>query len=246
MSAMEKLADYTREYEEKIAELERLKEELRKEKEKYEELYREYMEFKRKGWREAYKEAKEYLRKLLREGEEVLKRAKDREELRKFIEEKEKQLKLFVPEEKKEPIKEGDWVEFMGKRGKVLQIRDNKAYVNFDGMKMWVNVEALKRIEKVEKREEPVPKGSLGRAEINLIGIDANTALIELEKFIEEAHSAGYKSVKVIHGIGKGVLKKVVQEFLSKSDKVKFYREAYPREGGAGVTIVFLKGEEEE
>ncbi|RLJ70577.1 DNA mismatch repair protein MutS2 [Hydrogenivirga caldilitoris] len=241
MSAMEKLSDYTREYEEKLEELENLKEELSKEKEKYEELYREYMEFKRRGWKEAYKEAKEYLRKLINEGQEVLKKAKTKEELEDFIREQEKQLKLFMPREEKEEIKVGDMVEFMGKKGRVSQIKEGKAYVNLEGMRIWIDIDSLIKLKKTPGKKEPqVPKGTLARTEINLIGMDANTALLELEKFIEEAYAAGHKSVRVVHGIGKGVLKQVVHEFLSKSDKVRFYREAYPKEGGSGVTMVYL------
>ena len=244
MTATEKLSDYTREYEDKIAELERLKEDLSKEKEKYEDLYREYMEFKKRGWKTAYKEAKEYLRKLLAEGQEVLKKAKSKEDLEDFIREQEKQLRLFVPKEEREEIKVGDLVEFMGKKGRVSQIKDNRAYVNLEGMKAWVKLDDLTKLKEKPpkpKAEPPTPKVSLSKTEINLVGMDANTAVIELEKFIEEAYSAGHRSVKVVHGIGKGVLKKVVQEFLSKSDKVRFYRDAYPREGGAGVTVVFLE-----
>jgi len=242
MSAMEKLAGYTREYEEKLSELEKLRGELQKEKEKYEELYREYMEFKKRGWKEAYREAKNYLRRLMEEGREVLRSMKTEEDLESFIKEQEKQLELFAPKEEREPVKEGDSVEFMGKKGKVIQIKDGKAYVALEGMKVWVDLDALKRIRE-EKREEPrpAPRGTLARSEVNLIGMDANTALIELEKFIEEAHASGLRSIKIVHGIGKGVLKRVVHEFLSKSDKVKFYREAYPREGGSGVTIAFLR-----
>ncbi len=244
MGAVEKLSDYTREYERKLSEIERLKEELSREKEKYEALSKEYLEFKKRGWKEAYREAKSYLRKLLTEGEELLKRAKDREELRRFVEEQEKQLSLFVPKEV-EKIEVGDWVEFMGKEGKVTQIKEGKARVSFEGMKAWVPLESLRKVEKKRKAELPTtPKGSLSRTEINLIGMDANTALVELERFLSEAYYAGHKSVKVIHGVGKGVLKSVVHEFLSKSDKVRFYREAYPREGGAGVTVVFLKDSE--
>jgi len=241
MDAMEKLSDYTREYEEKLSELERLREELTKEKEKYEELYREYMEFKKRGWKEAYKEAKDYLRKLVNEGQEVLKRAKTKEELEEFIREQEKQLKLFMPREEKQEVRVGDLVEFMGKRGRVSQIKNGKAYVNLEGMKLWVDVDSLKKVkEPPPKREVSTPKGSISKTEINLIGMDANTALLELEKFLEEAYASGHKSVKIVHGIGKGVLKRVVHEFLSKSERVRFYREAYPKEGGAGVTVVYL------
>jgi len=103
MSAVEKLTDYTHEYERKLRELEKL--ELKREKERYEELYREFMEFKKKGWKEAYREARNYLRKLITEGQEILRKARDPEDLRKFVEEQEKQLALFVPAEE---IKVGD------------------------------------------------------------------------------------------------------------------------------------------
>ena len=55
--------------------------------------------------------------------------------------------------------------------------------------------------------------------------------------FLKEARAMGVK--KVIHGIG--VVKRVLQEFLKHYEKVVFYREGYPREGGSGVSIVFLE-----
>lgn len=242
MSAVEKLTDYTHEYERKLSELEELRKELKREKERYEELYREFMELKRKGWKEAYREARSYLRKLVAEGQEILKKAKDPEDLRRFVEEQEKQLALFVPAEE---IKVGDRVEFMGKRGKVLQIKNGRAYVALEGMRMWVDLKALTRApEEAKKRDVPSGKAQ-PRGELNLIGMDANTALLELERFVEEAHAAGLTSVKIIHGVGTGVLRSVVHEFLSRCDRVKFFRSAYPKEGGAGVTIAFLKGTEE-
>ncbi len=243
MSAMERLADYTREYEEKLAQIERLREELQREKARYEELYREYMEFKRKGWKEAYREAKSYLRELMEKGRKILEGA-NKEELERFVKQQEQQLELFTP---KEDIKEGDTVEFMGKRGKVLRVKEGKAYVAFEGMRAWVNLDGLKRViaEGGRHEERPPLRGTLSKTEINLLGMDTDTALIELEKFIEEAYASGHRSVKIVHGIGRGVLKRAVHEFLSKSERVKFYREAYPREGGAGVTVAFLKAPEE-
>ncbi len=241
MELMEKLSKYTSEYEEKLSELSRLREELEKEKRRYEELKAEFEELKRKGWKEAYREAKSYLRKLALEGENLLKGMKSEKELKEFIEKQEKQLKLFVPE-KKEEIKVGDFVEFMGRKGKVLQLKEDKAQLNLEGMKLWVSVDKLKKVSKEAMPKAPqLTEGPQSKTELNLLGMDSDTALIELEKFLEEVYSAGYKTVKIVHGIGKGVLKRAVQEFLSKSPKVKFFRDAYPREGGAGVTVVFLK-----
>ncbi len=238
ISAMEKLTDYTHEYQKKLSELEKLKEELKSEKERYEELYREYMEFKRRGWKDAYREARNYLKRLFAEGQELLRKAKKPEDLEKFIEEQERQLALFVPPEE---IRTGDRVEFMGKRGKVLQIKNSRAYVALEGMKLWVDLRALRRVEETEERKETTLRGSAPRGEINLIGMDANTALIELERFVEEAYAGGLTSVKIVHGVGTGVLRNVVHEFLSTCERVRFFRSAYPREGGSGVTIAFLR-----
>jgi len=106
----------------------------------------------------------------------------------------------------------------------VLQIRNGRAYVALEGMKLWVDLKALsKTTEEAGRRDIPAGRAQ-PRGEINLIGMDANTALIELERFVEEAHAGGLTSVKIVQ---------------------RFFRSAYPKEGGAGVTIAFLKGAEE-
>ena len=63
----------------------------------------------------------------------------------------------------------------------------------------------------------------------------------ELMKFLDKAHLSGAKIVKIIHGIGNGVLKKVCEEVLEETPYVVFYREGTPKEGGAGVTIAQLE-----
>ncbi len=246
ISAMERLSDYTKEYERKLEELEKLKKELEEEKSKYQELRQELENIKKRGWKEAYKEARKYLRELALKGEELLRKARDKKDIEAFIKDQEKQLSLFVSKEEIR-IEAGDKVEFMGKKGKVLEVKGNKARVNFDGMKLWISIEHLKKI------EEEIPKGAesphlrgYSKTEINLIGMDRDTAIVELERFLEEAFSSGHKSVKVVHGLGKGILKRAVQEFLSRHPRVKFFRDAYPREGGAGVTVVFLEEQEED
>ena len=51
-------------------------------------------------------------------------------------------------------------------------------------------------------------------------------------------------SVRVIHGKGKVILKKRVQEVLSKNPMVESFRDASPGAGGWGASIVELKKEE--
>jgi len=248
IKAMEKLSDYVKKYEEEFRKLEELRKELQKEREEVEKLRKEYEEAKRKGWKEAYKEAREYLRKLVQESEEVLKKAKERKEIKEFISKKREEIEKFVPR-KPQKIEVGDIVEFMGKKGKVLEVKGNKALVLVDHLRMWLDTKELQKVGKAEVQRETkvtVQTPVIGKKDtLNLIGKDVESALKELEKFIEEAHSAGYKVVKVIHGIGSGKLKSAVREVLSKNEKVKFFRDAYPKEGGSGVTVVYLEYGEE-
>jgi DNA mismatch repair protein MutS2 len=234
-----KLSDLTRDYQEKLEEVEKLKEELRREKEKYERIYEEYMEFKRRAWKEVYREAREFLNRLAEEGRQLLKRAKSPKEIEEFIRKQEDQIKLF--REEKTDLKVGDTVEFMGKKGKVVEIKGSKAKVVSGNMRIWVSLDNLSKVEEKVEEVRRIASITPVKGEINLLGMDAETALLELERFLEEAYSAGLGSVKVIHGIGKGVLKRAVRDFLSKHEKVKFFRDAYPREGGAGVTVVFFR-----
>ena len=48
--------------------------------------------------------------------------------------------------------------------------------------------------------------------------------------------------VRIVHGHGMGVLKRVVAELLSGNTNVEKFYSADPHEGGAGATIVELKG----
>jgi len=74
--------------------------------------------------------------------------------------------------------------------------------------------------------------------EISLTGLSVEEAISKLDKFLDSAFASGVKMAKVIHGVG--VLKKAVTDYLSSSSYVVFYRDAYPKEGGPGTTIVYF------
>jgi DNA-nicking Smr family endonuclease len=62
-----------------------------------------------------------------------------------------------------------------------------------------------------------------------------------LEDYIIECVKAGIFSLRIIHGKGKGVQKKRVQQLLKINPKVKSFQDAPPEAGGWGATIVELK-----
>ena len=62
-----------------------------------------------------------------------------------------------------------------------------------------------------------------------------------LDNYLEECLKAGFSSVRIIHGKGKGIQKKRVQGILKKNPKVKSFSDAPPNAGGWGATLVELR-----
>jgi DNA mismatch repair protein MutS2 len=235
--AKEDLEGLIKEYQKRLREVEQAKEELERMKAEYSSLLALSEEVKEKAYREGMSRALQYLQGIEREAEELLKSARERQKIKQFVKEKKQEV---MKELKEEPVKVGDWVEFMGSKGRVLEVREDKVQVSFGGVKAWVEKQRLKKAHPpVEQEGYSFEINKRFPTEINLIGLSTEEALYKLESFLKEAKALGVKSVKVIHGTG--VLQRVVEEFLEGSDLVVFRREGYPREGGAGVSVVFLE-----
>ena len=73
--------------------------------------------------------------------------------------------------------------------------------------------------------------------EINLIGKTVDEALMELDKYLDDAYLAHLKSVCIVHGKGTGALRKAVQGHLKRQKYVKAFHLGEFGEGDAGVTI---------
>ena len=77
--------------------------------------------------------------------------------------------------------------------------------------------------------------------EINVIGRTAEEALDLVDEFLDRAYTAGRARLRVIHGFGKGILRRNLHEmFVSHPHVEKFY-PASQGEGGGGATIVELR-----
>jgi DNA mismatch repair protein MutS2 len=235
--AKEDLEELIKEYQKKLREVEQAKEELERMKAEYSSLLAISEEVKERAYREGVSRALQYLQEIEREAEELLKSARERQKIKQFVGGKKQEV---MKELKEEAVKVGDWVEFMGSRGRVLEIKEDKVQVSFGSVKAWVERQKLKKAHPpIEQEEYSLEVKKKLPTEINLIGLSTEEALYKLESFLKEAKALGVKSVKVIHGTG--VLKRVVENFLEGSELVVFRREGYPREGGAGVSVVFLE-----
>ncbi|TCK05224.1 endonuclease MutS2 [Phorcysia thermohydrogeniphila] len=229
---------------EKRAEVERLKEELERKRRELEEKEREVRE-------RALKEIRSFIEELERKSQEVFKKAhsqKVRQEIKQIIvtaKSREEALSEIKP---KREAKVGDTVKILksGRKGKVIEIDKNRklAKVLVGNLKVDVKLSQLEVVEETPVKQETVgidaPKPKRFFPELKILGMRGEEALRAVEQFLDDASILGIKRVKIIHGHGEGILKRLVREYLKESPYVKSFRSGSIEEGGDGVTIVEL------
>jgi DNA mismatch repair protein MutS2 len=88
---------------------------------------------------------------------------------------------------------------------------------------------------------EAGPRWDVSYREINVIGKRAEEAREEVDKFLDSASMASVDRVRIVHGHGMGILRRVIGELLATNPHVEKYYPAPPAEGGTGATVVELK-----
>ncbi|HSR68904.1 MAG TPA: endonuclease MutS2 [Acidobacteriota bacterium] len=211
--------------------------------------------------KEFEKTLEKWAREFKRQGDRYLKSVKDRFEsakARRQLQQKQAALKEAfrrqvrrersqdVEGESQSPpsLQAGDWVShtLFGKRGKVIRVEEGQAHVDFGGKRMDCPLEQLKAEEKESGGKRKLPKNvslQASQAEVspqlNLIGRTVEEAVIEADKYLDQAVLSEHREVRIIHGHGTGRLKEAVGEFLKTHPHVRSYK----RDGGA--TFVTLR-----
>ena len=72
---------------------------------------------------------------------------------------------------------------------------------------------------------------------LDLRGKRGDMAIESLMQYIDESIMLDMKEVKILHGKGNGILKKLVREYLQKYPNIRCFDERTEL-GGAGITIV--------
>ncbi|WP_088033081.1 endonuclease MutS2 [Evansella clarkii] len=150
---------------------------------------------------------------------------------------------------KKQKLLPGDEVKVISfnQKGHIVeQVNDKEYFVQLGMMKMKVKSGDLLYIDRpkqVEKSPLSTVRGkdSHVKTELDLRGERFEDAMLEVEKYLDDAVLAGYNQVSIIHGKGTGALRKGVQELLKTHRNVKGVRMGGMNEGGSGVTVVSLK-----
>jgi DNA mismatch repair protein MutS2 len=62
-----------------------------------------------------------------------------------------------------------------------------------------------------------------------------------VEQFLDQACLEGLPRVRIVHGVGMGILRKALRAYLKQHPQVTRVSEPPQHEGGAGATIVELR-----
>ncbi|MBR2568300.1 MAG: endonuclease MutS2 [Paenibacillus sp.] len=193
------------------------------------------------------------LRLLAMEGEKV--KEHELTNARKRLDEAAPAKKLAAKAAKKKPagvIESGDEVKVysLNQKGHVVEISGNEAVVQLGIMKMKVRKDDMELIASA-KQQAPEKqrsganvkrtRGENVRSELDLRGENLEEAIMEVDRFLDEALLGNLTLVYIIHGKGTGVLRSGIQEFLKRHKHVKSYRNGAFNEGGMGVTVAELK-----
>lgn len=150
-------------------------------------------------------------------------------------------------------LQPGDEVKLpsVNQKGYIVELSGTKeAVVQFGIMKMKVNVSDLEFLSSAPDQPAPALRKATTvkrtrdeniRSELDLRGANLEEAIMETDRFIDEAFLGNLGQIYIIHGKGTGVLRTGIQEYLRKHRHVKSYRLGNYNEGGAGVTVAELE-----
>jgi len=134
----------------------------------------------------------------------------------------------------------GHVVEVSGRKDAMVQLGIMKMKVSLDDLELQQSAPAAKPKQKPVTGMKRTRDDNV-KSELDLRGTNLEEALMETDRFIDEAFLANLGQVYIIHGKGTGALQKGVQNHLKRHKSVSSYRNGMPSEGGFGVTVVELK-----
>jgi DNA mismatch repair protein MutS2 len=149
-----------------------------------------------------------------------------------------------------EELKPGDWVKLTDSEttGQIIELIKDNVVIAIGDLR---TVAKRKRVIKVSKSS--VPKDirrnfnshtsdlASFSPEIDVRGMRTEDALHAIEKLFDRALMMGFNNLKIIHGKGDGILRKMIRQYLKKYDQVDRLEDEHADRGGDGITYAYLK-----
>lgn len=149
----------------------------------------------------------------------------------------------------------GDFVRVKdnGAVAEVLAIRKKEAEVSIGELKSTVKLTRLEKISNTEMKKEK-------KTYSKRIGFDTNSKMLDfspnldirgkrgeeilpvVQSFVDDGYMLGLKDLRIVHGKGDGILREITRNLLKGMSQVAKMEDEHADRGGAGVTLVTLKG----
>lgn len=247
---------------ERTKRLEKQELELKTSLAKYQTLYAELETKKKDIISKAKEDASNLLRQTNKEIEKTIRHIKENKAERKETSRVRKNLQSLTervgdagqPEVRPaESLSEGDRVRIKGQEGTgvILSVQGKNATVQFGLLK------SVTKLENLEKSTVPVAKEVVTRlrsaginvqekrvnfnSTLDIRGKRVDEVIGIVDQFMDTAILLGQGELKILHGKGEGVLRKVVRDHLRRYREVESIRDEHIESGGDGITVVVLK-----
>ena len=152
-------------------------------------------------------------------------------------------------------IQIGDFVRVKdnGAIAEVLAIRKKEAEVSIGELKSTLKLNRLEKISNTEMKKEK-------KTYTKRIGFDTNNKMLDfspnldirgkrgeeilpvVQGFVDDGYMLGLKDLRIVHGKGDGILREISRNLLKGMSQVAKIEDEHADRGGAGVTLVTLKG----
>lgn len=171
---------------------------------------------------------------------------KEKKEIKEEIKEIDEALLQQIKVEQR-ALKKGDFVKYRGsgQTGNIESIKRQKAEVIFGTVKMTMALRDLTlanepvAIKTTSSIQSDLLDSQLDfKEKIDIRGLRKSEALDILEKYFDEALMLNIPKLYIIHGLGDGVLKRVVHDKLREYNNVESVYHPKHEEGGLGVSVV--------
>jgi DNA mismatch repair protein MutS2 len=247
---------------ERLKKTERQENDLKQSLAKYQTLSSELETRKKEIINKAKEEASGLLRDTNREIEKTIRHIRENQahkretqKVRKNLQDITQRVEPEVKPQKRsvEELKEGDRVRIIGQdgSGRILSIQGKNATVQFGELKSITKIEKLEKITAAVEKEIVTRLRSVGldvfqkrsnfSDTLDVRGKRAEEVIPLLDQFMDTAILLGQGELKILHGKGEGVLRKVVRDHLKRYKEVASANDEHVERGGDGITVVVLK-----
>ncbi|NLK71624.1 MAG: endonuclease MutS2 [Clostridiales bacterium] len=247
-------------------EIKKLKDELDRKSLKLEEQREKILQDAKNEARKILKETKAYADNIINELHKLETITDDKERnrsiegLRKNIKNKFSEVSQSSEEnenltEAPKNLKIGDSVKIitLNQSANVLTLPDKNGELTVQAGLMKINVN-IKNLRKINENNKSVKgsrssvaniyrsKTALISPQIDVRGQLLDDAIMDVDKYLDDAYIAGLHQVTIIHGKGEGILREGLHSMLKSHKHVESYRIGNYNEGGDGATIVNIRG----